>query len=123
MTISVEQTRKIASTANAVLTAAVVIAGLVLARDAVQIAGHGSSGVDEAQEAREPAKEYSRTLQFSKYAPVVEDNVFGIKAGNTGGALQKSGGITGSHLPVHQLRVCGKSNPTWPCFGKPVAWR
>ena len=81
MTITVEQTRKFVSAANVALTAAVVIAGLVLARDTVLLAGFGSSNVDEAKKTEAVASDYSRTLPFREYAPVVENNVFGIKAG------------------------------------------
>ncbi|MCK4911350.1 MAG: hypothetical protein KAR83_06895 [Thermodesulfovibrionales bacterium] len=81
MTLSVDQTRKIISATNAVLVAAVVIAGLVVARDAVILAGSGGQGVDKATEAESPAKGYSRTLAFRDYAPVVKNNVFGFDAG------------------------------------------
>ncbi len=114
MTFSIEQTRKFASAANAALTAAVVIAGLVLARDAVLLAGSGSSGVDETKKTEGAGTNYSRTLPFRDYAPVLDNNVFGIKAG-------KLTPISGAALAPQQRDDATPGRRPLQVFGT-VAW-
>lgn len=80
MTYSVEQTRKIVSSVNKALVVAVAISGLLLARDAVRLAGTGpkETGV---QKAGGPAGRVMRQPLIT-YAPILKNNVFGFEAGD-----------------------------------------
>jgi len=81
MVISVDQTRKIISAANAALAVAVAFSVLLIARDAVVLSGSGGKAMDETAGAKDASRPYTRTINFRGYAPVLENNVFGFDAG------------------------------------------
>ncbi len=81
MTISVDQTQKIISAANAALAVAVALSVLLIARDAVVLSGTGSKAMDETAGAKDASRPYTRTVNFRGYAPVLDNNVFGFDAG------------------------------------------
>ncbi|GAB4390961.1 MAG: type II secretion system protein GspC [Thermodesulfovibrionales bacterium] len=81
MGISAPSLRKLVSALNILLLAALVLAGLLLARDGISLALKGGSRVPVPESGGKEAAERKARKPFEAYAPIVADNVFGMPPG------------------------------------------
>ena len=107
--MATEDMQKIIAFTNIGLMVAMALAGLLVARDAVRLAGTGSPE-PLGQDASRPASK--RVLPLNDYKPVLSNNVFGFDAGSLSPLSSRSGAASPA-VPMADVALSVLGTVAW----------